>query len=97
MKLQEPTPSPWVACERGDYSDFEGNSSVILADGKRVAVVHHAGDAESDVNARLIEKAPDMLKIVEMIASMDRYESTDVDADEIDEAREMIHYIKEVE
>lgn len=57
------TPGPWIACERGDYSDYDGNSAVIISSSEliRVAVVHHRGTADADANARLIAASPDLL------------------------------------
>lgn len=46
----------------GSYGDFDGNSRVILGDGKRLAVVHATrGCKEAKANARLIVAAPEML------------------------------------
>ena len=59
------TPGPWDACDQGDYSDFDGNSRVILGDDMRIAVVQWSpGDrqAESDANALLIAAAPELLE-----------------------------------
>lgn len=55
------TRGPWEAYERGDYSDFDGNSNVIIGDDRRIAVVQNSGTEEDDANARLIEQAPMML------------------------------------
>ena len=60
------TPGPWLACEPGAYSDFDGHSSVILGDDRRIAVVQ--GDHEEAVaNAHLIAAAPDMLAALEQL------------------------------
>lgn len=57
------TPGPWKLCNRGDYTDYEGESAVITGNGDsvRIAVVHHAGTAEDQANANLIAAAPDLL------------------------------------
>lgn len=50
------TPGPWKACQIGDYTDFDGNSRVILGDDRRVAVVQaRPGDFEASANADIIE------------------------------------------
>lgn len=55
------SPLPWQACEPGAYSDFAGNSRVILADDRRIAVVQ--GTREQDAaNAALIVAAPELLE-----------------------------------
>lgn len=60
------TPGPWVACQPGDYADFDGRSIVILGDNMRIAVVQ--GDDETALaNARLIEAAPAMLAALRAI------------------------------
>lgn len=59
------TPGPWEACEPGDYTDFDGNSQVILGNDMRIAVVHWDDGpmrVENDANARLIAAAPELLK-----------------------------------
>jgi hypothetical protein len=64
MAEMKHTPGPWEACDQGDYSDFDGNSRVILGDDMRIAVVQWSpGDmqAESDANAHLIAAAPELL------------------------------------
>lgn len=64
------TPGPWEACDPGDYSDFDGNSRVILGDDMRIAVVQWSpANAEmDDANARLIAAAPDMLAALKNVA-----------------------------
>jgi hypothetical protein len=59
-KLQH-TPGPWKACERGDYSDFDKQSQIIIGDEMRICAVH-SYDIEGEANARLIAAAPDMLE-----------------------------------
>ena len=61
--MSKHTPGPWVKCDRGDYSDFDGNSVVVLGDNScvRVAVVHHNGSDEHDANANLFFAAPKLL------------------------------------
>ncbi len=54
-----PTPGPWEACERGAYSDFDGNSRVILGSDRRIAVVQHSGTPEDEANTLLIAAAPE--------------------------------------
>lgn len=59
-RAQLHSPMPWKACEPGEYSDFAGNSRVILADDRRIAVVQ--GTQEQDLaNAALIVAAPELL------------------------------------
>lgn len=68
----EHTPGPWKRCERGDYSDFDGNSVVIVGrnDCCRVAVVHHEGHEEDEANARLISAAPELIETLREIVSL---------------------------
>lgn len=55
------TKGPFEACEVGDYGDFNGNSRVILADDKRIAVVHcRPGNAEDNANADLFAAGPEL-------------------------------------
>ncbi len=54
------TPGPWSACNRGDYTDFEGRSRVIFGQEKRLAVVHDDGCGDGNANTRLIEASPDL-------------------------------------
>ena len=61
-KLQH-TKGPWEACSRGDYTDFDGNSQVILGNDMRIGVVH-SYDIEGEANARLIAAAPEMLELL---------------------------------
>ena len=61
MNAAQHTPGPWEKCDRGDYSDFDGHSNVILGDDTRICVVQNSGDDWADANARLIAAAPDML------------------------------------
>lgn len=61
------TPAPWEASEHGDYSDFDGNSIVILGDDKRIVVVQGPNDEETNSNARLIAAAPELLYVAEMV------------------------------
>ncbi|PHQ71744.1 MAG: hypothetical protein COB93_02395 [Sneathiella sp.] len=56
------TQEPWEASERGDYSDFDAKSRVIMADDMRIAVVHHSGDDESEGNSNLIAGAPELYR-----------------------------------
>lgn len=60
MSKSQNTPGPWVAAERGDYGDYEGNSRVILGNDRRIAVVQHHGTDEDEANTHLIEAALDM-------------------------------------
>lgn len=62
-----------TACARGDYSDFEGNSRVILAGGtkglggsKRIAVVHcHKREKEGNAYARMFVASPILYRALE--------------------------------
>src|SRR5262249_53074706 len=55
------TPRPWKLCPIGAYTDFAGQSRVILGDDMRIAVVHATkGNAETKANACLIVAAPDL-------------------------------------
>ncbi len=67
------TPGPWEAADRGDYSDFDGNSRVILGDDTRIAVVHHHGTPENEANAHLIAAAPDLYRALEAVVELDAY------------------------
>ena len=51
------TPAPWIACDPGDYADFDGRSVVILGNDKRIAVVH-GDDEEAIANARALLRSP---------------------------------------
>jgi len=42
----------WIACDRGDYSDYDGECVVILGDDRRIAIVF------DDDDALLIASAP---------------------------------------
>lgn len=50
----------WELAERGDYADFGGNSRVMLADCRRIAVVQ-VSDDETNANAVLMHAAPRLL------------------------------------
>lgn len=68
--MNKHTPGPWIACEHGDYSDYDGNCIVILGEGGdiRTAVVLGFDNDENRANARLIASAPDLLALlVELI------------------------------
>ena len=54
------TLGPWIAAERGDYSDFDGNSRIVLGEdgNKRIIVIQHDGDAEAEANTALVLAAP---------------------------------------
>lgn len=61
------TPGPWHLCDIGDYTDFGGNSRVIMSerwsgdDPYRLAVVHTAKGYETgEANSALIAAAPDL-------------------------------------
>lgn len=64
------TPGPWSAAERGDYSDFDGDSCVILGNDRRIAIVQHNGSIEDEANAALIAAAPALLEALERIRYM---------------------------
>jgi hypothetical protein len=64
-KLQH-TPGPWKECERGDYSDFDKQSQIIIGDEMRICAVH-SYDIEGEANARLIAAAPEMLEALIMV------------------------------
>lgn len=57
MDTTRATPRPWELCERGAYTDFEGNSRVIIGDNMRIAVVQTDGRQETEANAALIIRA----------------------------------------
>lgn len=61
MSAPKHTPGPWEAANLGDYTDFDGNSRVILGDDRRIAVVQHCGTEEDEANTTLFEAAPDLL------------------------------------
>lgn len=67
------TPTPWELCDRGDYTDFDGDSRVILGDiddvPRRIAVVQTDGREESEANARLMAAAPEMLIALEGVCA----------------------------
>jgi hypothetical protein len=64
MSKTKHTPAPWSAEKRGDYADFDEMSRVIVGDDRRIAAVHHSGDAEDEANTQLISAAPDLLSAV---------------------------------
>jgi hypothetical protein len=75
--MSKHTKGPWKASKRGAYTDYDGNSVVILGDDMRVAVVHHHGDRSSTANARLIAAAPEMLEALERcLGYIERDETT---------------------
>lgn len=53
----------WTACDPGDYTDYNGNSIVVLGeeDTRRIAVVMGSDDYAKEA-ARLIAAAPEMLE-----------------------------------
>jgi len=67
------TPGPWDAIERGAYTDYDGNSRVIIGDDMRICVVHHHGKARDEANARLISAAPDMYEALKELAECSQY------------------------
>lgn len=72
--MKKHTPGPWDNCAIGDYADYAGNSSVIIGDDRRIAVVHNHGTGEDVANARLIAAAPEMLAACKaFIHAMDEY------------------------
>ncbi|WP_084398323.1 hypothetical protein [Henriciella aquimarina] len=71
----ERTQEDWEACDRGDYSDFDGNSRVIIGDDRRIAVVQTDGDPETMANAAFItEAANQMDAILARLEEADRFE-----------------------
>jgi hypothetical protein len=58
------TPAPWIACNVGDYGDYDGRCRVILGDDLRIAVTLGDHD-EGEANARLIAASPDLLEALE--------------------------------
>lgn len=60
MSEAKHTPGPFTPCDPGDYSDYGGNSIVIIGDDRRIAVVL-GKDKESKANAALFSAAPDLL------------------------------------
>ncbi len=39
----------WTLCDKGDYADFQGESRVILADDRRLAVVHSGSEGDKEM------------------------------------------------
>ena len=68
-EMSERTKAPWIACEHGDYGDYNGNCIVILGDGGnvRTAVVLGFDTRETRANARLIARAPEMAAEIERL------------------------------
>ncbi len=60
--MNKHTKGPWEASNRGDYSDFDGDSVVITGRDRRICAVHHSGYIENVSNVSLITAAPDMLE-----------------------------------
>lgn len=74
------TPGPWEACEPGDYSDYGGDSIVVLGNDMRITVVQ--GSRQEDLaNARLIAAAPELLAAAK---NFDAYEKAVEAGDDID-------------
>ena len=65
------TPGPWTASEHGAYADYNGNSTIILGDDLRIAVVLGSDNEETNANARLIAAAPDLLEALEALLEGD--------------------------
>ena len=66
MSAAKHTSEPWELCQRGDYSDFDGQCRVIVSDDRRLAVVH-VSDEETDANAQLMVSAPKLLAALRMV------------------------------
>ncbi len=62
--LDKATPGPWEATERGGYSDFDGNSRVIIGDDMRIGVIQTTGREDTEANAELAALAPDLAREV---------------------------------
>lgn len=64
--------APWKLAKRGDYSDFEGNSRVLIAGrglgAKRIAAVQHDGSPEAEMTSRIIESSRDLYKFAQAYA-----------------------------
>ena len=56
--MSKHTPTPWEKCEAGDYSDYDGDSIILLGDdiSCRVAAVFGA-DEKAEANAEFIVRA----------------------------------------
>jgi hypothetical protein len=65
--VRKHTPGPWSLADRGDYNDLDAESRVVFGRGKRLAVVHHPGDQESEANCNLIATAPELLAALKEI------------------------------
>jgi len=93
------TPGPWALMDKGDYSDFNGNSRVILSEdigGEnpfRIAVVH-VSDDEAEANARLIASAPEMY---EGLCALADYEWQEIEPNGADIPEHLQDYIHELE
>ena len=62
------TKGDWEAADRGDYGDFAGASRVILADEKRIAVIHHDGSEEAEANTKIMTAAGKLVKALRLTA-----------------------------
>lgn len=73
-------PTPWEACDPGDYGDFDGESRVICSadpnDMRRIAVVHWSErHPETDANAVLIAELRNALpEIIAALSAAERVE-----------------------
>ena len=58
--MPEASKGPWEIFNRGDYSDYGGDSRIILGEDRRVAVVIDDGSEETKANSTIIFAAPAM-------------------------------------
>jgi hypothetical protein len=73
MSTVRHTPGPWVLCDNGDYSDYDGDCRVILDSdqAQRLAIVLATKDqADRQANAALIAAAPEMLNALKELSTL---------------------------
>lgn len=70
------SPGPWVACDPGDYSDYDGRSVVILNDDRKIAAAIGQDDV-AVANARLMAAAPELAEALKAMLDVEGTESID--------------------
>lgn len=75
------TSGRWTVSPIGAYTDFGGQSRVILGNGIRIAVVHASkgygeSDTESKANADLMVAAPELLGALKSVVASLRFHTS---------------------
>ena len=76
------SPGPWEACDNDGYSQWH-----IYSTSANLPIVAdlHGDCAETEENARLIEAAPDMLRVLRVLQANSQWLSLGASADDIRE------------